>query len=69
MPRVPTESVPQEELKPTPINPKTAATLGGEVVDLAEGIGAIGDQIKKVQAITSENNAIKYLSDSNNLIL
>ena len=68
MPRVPTESVPQEELKPTPINPKTAATLGGEVVDLAEGIGAIGDQIKKVQAITSENNAIKYLSDSNNLI-
>jgi hypothetical protein len=66
--RVPTEEFPQEKLDPTPINPKTAATLGGEVVDLAEGIGAIGDYMKKVQGMTDVRNGLTGLNDDANKI-
>ena len=68
MPKVPVEEYPQEKLDPTPINPKTAATLGGEVVDLAEGIGAIGDYMKKVQGMTDVRNGLTGLNDDANKI-
>lgn len=68
MPKVPVEEYPTEKLEPTPINPKTAATLGGEVVDLAEGIGAIGDYMKKVQGMTDVRNGLTGLNDDANKI-
>ena len=68
MPKVPVEEYPQEGLQPTPINPKTAATLGGEIVDLAEGIGAIGDYMKKVQGMTDVRNGLTGLNDDANKI-
>src|ERR1035438_6270859 len=57
-----------EELKPTPIDPRTAATLGGEVIDVGEGISAFGEHLQKVQNATDVRNALTGLnSDTNNI--
>ena len=62
MPKVPTLTQSEVQLKPTPINPKTAATLGGEVVDLAEGIGSLADHMQKVQGMTDVRNGLTGLN-------
>lgn len=68
MTKVPTLEVPDVELRPTPINPKTAATLGGEVVDLGEGLSALGEKVQKVLNVSAKNKALTTLSDSLNKI-
>jgi hypothetical protein len=62
VPKVPTLTQSEVQLKPTPINPKTAATLGGEVVDLAEGIGSLADHMQKVQGMTDVRNGLTGLN-------
>ena len=62
MAKVPVHDTASEQLNPTPINPKDAATLGGEVVDLGEGITALGDHMKKVQGMTDVRNGLTGLN-------
>ena len=67
MVKVPTLTKSKVDLRPTAINSKTAATLGGEVVDLGEGISSLGEQMQKVQNITEKNNAVTALSKANDI--
>ena len=57
MVRVPTHTSQSESLQPTPIDPRSAATLGGEVVDLAQGIGVMAEHFQKVQDESYTNKA------------
>lgn len=63
MAKVPFHDIPGEELSPTRINPNTAATLGGEIVDLGQGIEGIGEQLDKMQTtrqvLTAKNMIAK----------
>lgn len=57
-----------QELRPTPINPKSASTFGEEVIDLSEGIGAVADHLKKVEGATAvRNNLTAYTQDAINI--
>lgn len=69
MAQVPTFDLSQvEKLRPTPVNPKTAATLGGELVDLSQGLGVIADHMKKVEGATAVRNGLTaYTQDAINI--
>lgn len=57
MPKVPTRDVPELTIKPQPIDPRSAAAVGGEIIDLAKGIGALGNQLEKMQDESQTNKA------------
>jgi len=59
MPKVPTYELSQVEgIKPTPVDPKSAATFGSEVIDLSEGIGVIANHLKKIEAAKDVRNGL-----------
>jgi len=66
--KVPTLQVPDAELKPTKVNPETAAFLGKEVVDLGEGISSLGQHMTKIQGMTDVRNALTGLNEDTNNI-
>lgn len=64
MPKVPTLDQSEVQLKPTPIDPKTAATLGGEIVDVGQGLSSIGDAIQKSTNLRQKYQADAYMSSA-----
>lgn len=61
MVKVPTYSS-QETLRPTPMNPEAAATLGNEIIDVSKGIGALGEQIQNLDNRRQTLRAETYLA-------
>lgn len=52
----------QRRLEPTEVNPKVAATFGGEVADVGEGIKGLGDQIQKLDDRRQTLKAQTYMA-------
>jgi hypothetical protein len=63
MAKVPTLDESEVQLKPTPVDPKTAATLGGEIVDVGQGLSSIGDSLEKLKDLTQKTQQLSALSD------
>ncbi len=56
--KVPTLQESDVQLQPTPIPKSDMGTLGKEVIDLSEGLGAIADHMKKVEGATQVRNSL-----------
>lgn len=52
----------QENLNPTPWNPKAAATIGNEVADVGQGIEGLGEQVQKLDDRRQTLKAETYLA-------
>lgn len=52
----------QEQLNPTPWNPRAAATVGNEVADIGQGLEGIGEQIQKLDNRRQTLKAQTYLA-------
>ena len=66
MATVPTLETSEVQLNPAKANPDTAAHLGKEVVDVAQGLSGLDEHMKKVEEFSQTQKAKAALNDSYN---
>jgi len=66
MVQVPTQTHPDVQLDPTPMNPKAAASLGGEIVYLGKGLSSLGEHFEKIRDFSETKKAQASLSEAYN---